>query len=43
VLTPVIIVVEKKIDNYLGHDVAKKLKREAMGEDDGYESVPTAG
>jgi queuosine precursor transporter len=43
VLTPVIIVVEKKIDNYLGHDVAKKMKREAMGKDDGYESIPTAG
>jgi queuosine precursor transporter len=42
-LTPVIIFVEKRIENYLGHDVAKKMKREAMGKDDGYESIPTAG
>jgi uncharacterized integral membrane protein (TIGR00697 family) len=42
-LTPVIIFVEKKIDHYLGEDVARKMKREAMGKDDGYEPIPTAG
>ncbi len=31
VLTPVIIIVEKRIEKYLGHDVAKKMKLAAMG------------
>ncbi|MBO9204572.1 MULTISPECIES: queuosine precursor transporter [Niastella] len=31
VLTPVIIIVEKRIEKFLGHDVAKKMKLAAMG------------
>jgi uncharacterized integral membrane protein (TIGR00697 family) len=31
VLTPVIYLVEKRIENYLGHDTARKMKRAAMG------------
>ncbi|HEX2605863.1 MAG TPA: queuosine precursor transporter [Flavisolibacter sp.] len=43
-LTPVIIFVEKRIEKYLGHDVAKKMKRAAMGQDihDGG-PIPAAG
>jgi uncharacterized integral membrane protein (TIGR00697 family) len=33
VLTPVIIIVEKRIEKYLGHDVAKKMKLAAMGQE----------
>jgi queuosine precursor transporter len=44
VLTPVIYVVEKRIEKYVGHDTAKKMKRAAMGiEDDGFVNIPTAG
>ncbi|MBI1344188.1 MAG: queuosine precursor transporter [Terrimonas sp.] len=32
-LTPVIYVAEKKIENYVGHDVAVRMKNEAMGKD----------
>jgi len=31
VLTPMIYIIEKQIDNYLGHDTAQKMKRAAMG------------
>ena len=31
VLTPLIGFIEKRIENYVGHDVAKKMKLEAMG------------
>jgi hypothetical protein len=31
VLTPVIYLVEKRIEKYLGHDTAHKMKRAAMG------------
>jgi uncharacterized integral membrane protein (TIGR00697 family) len=31
VLTPLIYLIEKQIDNYLGHDTAQKMKRAAMG------------
>jgi uncharacterized integral membrane protein (TIGR00697 family) len=44
VLTPVIYFVEKRIEKYVGHDVAKKMKQAAMGqESDGFENIPTAG
>lgn len=44
ILTPVIYLAEKRIENYLGHDVAKKMKRAAMGEeDDGFTNIPAAG
>jgi len=44
ILTPVIIVAEKRIEKYVGHDVAKKMKRSAMGqEQDAFPNIPTAG
>jgi hypothetical protein len=43
-LTPVIIWVEKRIEAYVGHDVARKMKRAAMGqEEDIMVNIPTAG
>ena len=44
VLTPVIYLVEKRIEKYVGHDTAQKMKRAAMGmQDDGFINIPTAG
>ena len=44
ILTPVIIIAEKRIENYVGHDVAKKMKRSAMGQEpDAFPNIPTAG
>jgi len=44
VLTPVIYLVEKRIEKYVGHDTAKKMKRAAMGmQEDGFVNIPTAG
>jgi queuosine precursor transporter len=44
ILTPVIILVEKRIEKYLGHNTAMQLKKAAMGEkNDGFENIPTAG
>ena len=44
VLTPVIYIVEKRIEKYVGHDTAKRMKLAAMGqEDDGFTNIPTAG
>jgi uncharacterized PurR-regulated membrane protein YhhQ (DUF165 family) len=31
ILTPVIYFMEKQIDRYIGHDVARKMKLAAMG------------
>ena len=43
-LTPLIYLVEKLIENYVGHDVAKKMKLAAMGQEPaGLENIPTAG
>lgn len=43
-LTPVIILVEKRIEKYLGHTTAMQMKKVAMGQpDDGFENIPTAG
>jgi uncharacterized integral membrane protein (TIGR00697 family) len=43
-LTPVIYLAENRIEKYLGHDLAKKMKRSAMGEDqDAFMNIPTAG
>jgi hypothetical protein len=43
-LTPVIIWAEKRIENYLGHDTANKMKRAAMGqEQDAFMNIPAAG
>jgi hypothetical protein len=44
VLTPLIYLVEKRIEKYVGHDTAQKMKRAAMGmQDDGFINIPTAG
>ena len=43
-LTTVIIIVEKRIEKYVGSATAKKMKRAAMGyEDDGFANIPAAG
>ena len=44
ILTPVIILVEKRIEKYLGHTTAMQMKKAAMGQPtDGFENIPTAG
>ena len=44
VLTPVIILVEKRIEKYLGHKTAEQMKKAAMGQaTDGFENIPAAG
>jgi uncharacterized integral membrane protein (TIGR00697 family) len=44
ILTPVIYLAEHRIERYLGRDVAAKMKRSAMGqEDDGFTNIPAAG
>ena len=44
VLTPIIYVAEVRIEKYLGHDLARKMKRAAMGEEqDAFINIPTAG
>jgi queuosine precursor transporter len=43
-LTPVIYLVHGWIERYLGHSLAAKMKRSAMGkEDDEFVNIPTAG
>jgi len=43
-LTPVIYFVEKRIEIYVGHDTATKMKRAAMGEEtDGFTNISAAG
>jgi uncharacterized integral membrane protein (TIGR00697 family) len=44
-LTPVIYIAEHRIEKYLGHDLAQKMKRAAMGkkDDDGFVNIPAAG
>jgi len=44
VLTPVIYLAEHRIEKYLGHELATKMKRSAMGkEQDAFMNIPTAG
>jgi uncharacterized integral membrane protein (TIGR00697 family) len=47
ILTPVIYIAEKRIEKYLGHATAAKMKRAAMGEEeeegDGFSNIPAAG
>ncbi|MEO7309632.1 MAG: queuosine precursor transporter [Chitinophagaceae bacterium] len=44
ILTPLIMFAEKRIEKYVGHDVAVKMKRAAMGQEtDGFENIPAAG
>jgi len=43
-MTPVIYWVHNIIENYLGKELATKMKRAAMGQDsDGFQNIPTAG
>ena len=42
-LTPVIYLVHDRIEKYLGHDLAKKMKRAAMGQEDGLADIPIGG
>ena len=44
ILTPVIYFAERRIEKYVGHTVAKRMKLAAMGQPaDGFENIPTAG
>jgi uncharacterized integral membrane protein (TIGR00697 family) len=43
ILTPLIYLVEGRIEKYLGHDTAEKMKRAAMGEEVSEGPIPTAG
>ncbi len=44
VLTPVIYIVEKRIEKYVGHNTAHQMKLAAMGQEtDGFQNIPTAG
>jgi hypothetical protein len=43
-LTPVIYFVEGRIEKYVGHETARKMKRSAMGQEgDDFMNIPTAG
>ena len=41
VLTPVIVIVEKRIERYVGHATAMQMKQAAMNKN--FENIPTAG
>jgi queuosine precursor transporter len=44
ILTPVIYIAEGRIEKYLGHETAKRMKKVAMGEEqDAFMNIPTAG
>ena len=44
ILTPLIYIVENRIEKYLGHDLAHKMKRAAMGKnEDNFMNIPAAG
>lgn len=44
VLTPVIYLVEARIENYVGHDAAMQMKKTAMGQEaDAFTNIPAAG
>ena len=44
ILTPAIIIVEKRIEKDLGHATARKMKLAAMGQEtDGFDNIPAAG
>lgn len=42
-LTPVIVLAEKRIAKYVGHDVAVRMKRAAMGQEEAPTPIPAAG
>jgi uncharacterized integral membrane protein (TIGR00697 family) len=43
ILTPLIYYIEKRIEKYVGHETAIKMKRAAMGEGTAFENIPAAG
>lgn len=43
ILTPVIYLIHGWIERYLGHTLATKMKRAAMGEEESYTNIPSAG
>lgn len=43
ILTPVIYFIERRIENYVGHATAIKMKEAAMGAGKEFENIPTAG
>jgi uncharacterized integral membrane protein (TIGR00697 family) len=43
ILTPVIYLIEKRIERYVGHDTAQQMKQAAMGDQTIFENIPTAG
>jgi hypothetical protein len=44
ILTPVIYLVENRIEKYIGHDVAMRMKKAAMGQkEDEFMNIPAAG
>jgi queuosine precursor transporter len=43
ILTPVIYFVEGRIEKYVGHEVAMKMKKAAMSTGNEFENIPTAG
>jgi len=42
-LTPVIYFVHHRIEKYLGHDLSRKMKRAAMGQEDSLADIPVGG
>jgi uncharacterized integral membrane protein (TIGR00697 family) len=42
-LTPLIYLIEGRIERYVGHETAEKMKLSAMGEDESAGVIPTAG
>lgn len=42
-LTPVIYLIEKRIERYVGHETAENMKKAAMGDPTTFENIPTAG
>jgi len=43
ILTPLIYLIEGRIERYVGHETAQKMKRAAMGEDISEGTIPAAG
>jgi hypothetical protein len=43
VLTPLIYFLEGRIEKYVGHETAKKMKHAAMGKEEPFINIPTAG
>jgi len=43
ILTPVIYLVEKRIEKYVGHEVAQEMKLAAMSKSLSFENIPAAG